>query len=186
VLAANNMNIVGARIATSNDGIALDAFRISHLERREIVLDEERWRRVRDLLEDVLAGRKRIDEVIARAERPGILARKFTPRVTTEVVVDNAASSECTVIDVYTHDRIGVLYRIASTLFGLGLDIHIAKITTNVDQVLDVFYVTETDRQKSLRVGEIREVLLAALSEDRPDEPTSGDRASLAAGEARA
>jgi [protein-PII] uridylyltransferase len=187
VLAANNMNIVGARIATSVDGIALDAFRVSHLERREIVLDEERWARVRDLLADVLAGQKRVDEVIARAERPGLLSRKFTPRVATEVVVDNAVSSEFTVVDVYTHDRIGVLYRIASTFFRLGLDIHIAKITTNVDQVLDVFYVSEANGQKSKRAAEIREALFAALAEDRAERSASGTESGAAGtSEARA
>ena len=186
VLAASNMNIVGARIATSIDGIALDAFRVSHLERREIVLDEERWARVLDLLRDVLAGRKRIDEVIARAERPGVLSRKFTPRVATEVVIDNSVSSERTVVDVYTHDRIGVLYRIARTFFRLGLDIHIAKITTNVDQVLDVFYVSESDGQKSARSDEIREALLDALSEDRDERAAAGaEGAAAGTGEAR-
>ncbi len=39
----------------------------------------------------------------------------------------------------------------------------IGKITTNVDQVLDVFYVTELDGRKSERSAEIRGALLEAL-----------------------
>ena len=176
VLAARGMNIVGARIATSQDGIALDAFRVSHLERRAVALDEDRWIRTRELLEDVLAGRRDLGEVMARAEKPGLLDRKRVPRVPTEIVVTNEVSDEYTVVDVYTHDRVGLLYRIAQALYALKLDIHLAKISTNVDQVLDVFYVTEADQTKSTRVDEIRSALAAALREE-----TAGDGAGAPA-----
>ncbi len=166
VLAARGMNIVGARIATSDDGIALDAFRVSHVDRREVALDEERWQKTRELLEDVLAGRRDLGAVMAQAERPGILDKKRVPRVASNVEVTNDVSDDYTVIDVYTHDRIGLLYRIAQTLYGLGLDIHLAKISTHVDQVLDVFYVTETDGRKCTRVDEVRAALLAAVSDE--------------------
>jgi [protein-PII] uridylyltransferase len=166
VLAARGMNIVGARIATSDDGIALDAFRISHLERRAVALDEDRWIKTRELLEDVLAGRRDLGEVMARAEKPGLLDKKRVPRVATEIVVTNEVSDEYTVVDVYTHDRVGLLYRIAQALYALKLDIHLAKIATNVDQVLDVFYVTEADQTKSTRVDEIRSALAMALHEE--------------------
>ena len=166
VLAARGMNIVGARIATSEDGIVLDAFRVSHLERRAVALDEERWQKTRELLDDVLAGRRDLREVMAKAEKPGLLDRKRVPRGTTEIVVTNSVSDEYTVIDVYTHDRVGLLYRIAQALYEMGLSIHLAKISTNVDQVLDVFYVTEADHQKCTRVDEIQRTLTAALSEE--------------------
>ena len=42
-----------------------------------------------------------------------------------------------------TEDRIGVLFTITYGLHRLGLSIHVAKISTNVDQVADVFYVTD-------------------------------------------
>lgn len=178
VLAARGMNIVGARIATSEDGIALDAFRISHLERRAVALDEDRWIKTRELLDDVLAGRRDLAEVMARAEKPGLLDKKRVPRVATEIVVTNEVSDEYTVVDVYTHDRVGLLYRIAQALYALKLDIHLAKISTNVDQVLDVFYVTEADQTKSTRVDEIRSALAAALRE----EGTSSDASAPAPG----
>lgn len=177
VLAARGMNILAARIATSEDGIALDAFRISHLERREVMLDEDRWQKTRQLLEDVLAGRRDLGEVVAQAEKPGLLDKKRVPRVATEIVVTNDVSDEYTVVDVYTHDRVGLLYRIAKALYAMSLDIHQAKISTNVDQVLDVFYVTEADQQKSTRVEEIRQTLAEALREE-PASDASGATAS--------
>jgi [protein-PII] uridylyltransferase len=42
----------------------------------------------------------------------------------------------------------GLLFRITDTLFKCGLDIWVAKIATNVDQVVDVFYVRDFDGQK--------------------------------------
>lgn len=166
VLAARGMNIVAARIATSEDGIALDAFRVSHLERRAVALDDDRWQKTRELLEDVLAGRLDLAAVMARAEKPGLLDKKRVPRVATEIVTTNAVSDEYTVVDVYTHDRVGLLYRIAQALYGMGLNIHLAKISTNVDQVLDVFYVTEADDTQSARLDEIQRTLAAALKEE--------------------
>ncbi|MBM4267962.1 MAG: [protein-PII] uridylyltransferase [Deltaproteobacteria bacterium] len=165
VLAASGMNIVGARIATSSDGFAVDAFRISHLDRREMVLDDDRWRRVRELLADVLAGRKELGEVLARATRTGLLTRRTRRPAVDEVAVDNGTSEHFTVIDVYSHDRVGLLHEIASAVFELRLDIHLAKISTAVDQVLDVFYVTEADGSKSRRADEIRERLLPIVQQ---------------------
>jgi [protein-PII] uridylyltransferase len=175
VLAASGMNILGARISTSSDGIVVDAFRVSQLERREVVLDDTRWQKVRNTLADVLEGRQQLSQLMAKAERPGILDRKYQPRTSTEVVVQNDASESYTVIDVYTHDRVGILYRIASALFALGLEIHLAKITTNVDQVLDVFYVSEHDGRKSDRIDEIRARVFEALRDPGADE---GQRAA--------
>jgi [protein-PII] uridylyltransferase len=178
VIAANGMNILAARVATSEDGMALDAFRISHLENPARALDEERWIRTRQLLADVLEGRVDLAKELARVSRPGLLDKKPPPGIAREVIVDNHTSGESTVIEVYAPDRIGLLHAVAKAIFELGLRIHLAKITTNVDQILDVFYVTESDGAKSARVSEIRETLLAAIGH--------GDESAVAAAPAEA
>ena len=48
----------------------------------------------------------------------------------------------------HLQDRVGVLFAITHCLHRLGLVIHLAKITTQVHQVLDVFYVTDADGVK--------------------------------------
>lgn len=40
-------------------------------------------------------------------------------------------------------DRLGLAYRIASTLTGLGLDIVFAKVATEMHLALDIFYVVD-------------------------------------------
>ncbi len=159
VLAASGMNIVGARISTSTDGIAVDSFRISHLERREIAVDDERWERVRRLLGDVLDGTTDLEGLVARAKKPGILDVRKPRPAAHGVRVDNENSDDFTIVDVFGRDRVGLLHDIAQALRRLGLEIHLAKISTAVDQVLDVFYVSETDGSKCRREGEIRRAL---------------------------
>ncbi|HEX6963358.1 MAG TPA: [protein-PII] uridylyltransferase [Lacipirellula sp.] len=68
-------------------------------------------------------------------------SRKLTG-LPNDVRIDNASSRDATVVEVYTFDRTGLLYRLARKLHELELTIWHAKIGTNVDQVVDVFYVT--------------------------------------------
>jgi len=57
--------------------------------------------------------------------------------------VDNDASDFYTIIEVYANDRPGLLYRATQKLFDLELSIAMARISTKVDQVVDVFYVQD-------------------------------------------
>ena len=60
-----------------------------------------------------------------------------------------------------------MLFTIAHGLHRLGLSIHVAKISTNVDQVADVFYVTGENGKKieaADRVAEVRESLYQSLA----------------------
>jgi [protein-PII] uridylyltransferase len=156
-LTANNLNILSARITTRSDGIALDVFRVSHA--MGLAMEEDRWLRVERDLERVLNGEQDIAEPVAAAASRRTGGRKFVRRVATEVTVDNRSSEQFTVVDVFTQDRVGLLFAITRTLFELGLVIHVARISTNADQALDVFYVsdregrkiTEIDRMRSLR-----------------------------------
>ena len=91
----------------------------------------------------------------------------------TEVTVDNRTSEQFTVIDVFTQDRVGLLFAITHTLFKLGLLIHLARISTNADQALDVFYVSDRAGQKITDLEHMRE-LRAALFEKAEQNPADG------------
>jgi len=169
VLTANSLNILSARITTRSDGVVLDTFRISHIaQAATIAMDEERWERVERNLAAVLAGTQDIVELVARSRPASVAARRFVSRVATEVTVDNRTSERFTVIDVFTQDRLGLLFTITHALSEMGLEIHLARISTNADQALDVFYVSDPqgrkiDDPKILR--RIETTLLQALDE---------------------
>jgi len=180
VLSAHRLNILSAKIDTSSTGMALDSFRVEHAHDEVDVVDPELWARVRADIEGVLADRVSVDEMVAEARRSRpapTSVRKARQRTVTRVGVDNDVSDDYTVIDVYAADRPGLLYTVADCFYDLGLLIHIAKISTRVTQVLDVFYVTDGTGKKIVdeeRYAEIEEVVLHAVRES--DEQELGRR----------
>ncbi|HSD11623.1 MAG TPA: [protein-PII] uridylyltransferase [Candidatus Binatia bacterium] len=162
VLAAHGMNILGAQITTSHDGVALDVFRLSHAESTERVLDEERWQRVRETLERVERGETSVEALVERSQRPTPLSRRPLPRIPTSVTFDLQDSDHYSLIEVSAQDQIGLLFVITNTLYRQRCLIHLAKISTVLHHVYDVFYVTDASGQKIedwRRMQEICEVV---------------------------
>ena len=60
--------------------------------------------------------------------------------------------------DVFTQDRVGLLFTITHTLFELGMKIHLARISTNADQALDVFYISDREGNKVTDLERMRSI----------------------------
>jgi [protein-PII] uridylyltransferase len=102
-------------------------------------------------------------KILGREQKAAAAALAKQPN---EVRTDNEMSGECTVVEVFTVDRRGLLFRLARALHDAGLVIRFAKIGTYLDQVVDVFYVTERDGTKPQgdeRLAAIRDTLLAVI-----------------------
>ncbi len=142
VMAANGINILGAQIYTRSNGFALD---ILHVNKPigGIIDDSAKWEKVQTDLTSVLEGRVRVSNLVKKRQTGGSLPGKILPRYPNRVEFDCDVSREHTVIDIFAHDEVGLLYRITRTLAELGLYIHVAKISTKVDQVADTFYVKD-------------------------------------------
>jgi [protein-PII] uridylyltransferase len=83
-----------------------------------------------------------------------------------KVIFDNDTVDRCTILSFFAYDEVELLYRIATTLAEKHVVLHFAKIDTHLDQVADVFYVSELDGSKltdPARQEEIREALLNAV-----------------------
>lgn len=113
----------------------------------------------------LLTGAKDAVEMAHKRYQGGL--RRATPRVRTQVTVDDRASSTHTVIEVFAEDRPGLLFAIAETLYELGLSIAIAKINTEGTRVADVFYVSEGRGGEKVapgaRTAEVKDRILAVL-----------------------
>jgi [protein-PII] uridylyltransferase len=87
----------------------------------------------------------------------------------TRVTVDNRTAEKFTIIATFAYDRMGLLYSIARTLFELGLSVSTAKIGTHLDQVVDVFYVTDQATGSKVidehRLTDIRRRIKEAIEE---------------------
>ncbi len=165
VLASERYSIVAAEIVTRADGLVVDAFRGLDLDFAGEP-PEERRRDVARQIEEVLLGRRAVEDLFARRgppPRPAGVAASAGP---TQVEIDTASSDGATVIEVFADDRPGLLYLIARTLFELGLSVATARISTRLDQAVDVFYVTDRAGAKvtdEARLAETRRRLLEVL-----------------------
>jgi [protein-PII] uridylyltransferase len=167
VMAANGVNILGAQINTSKNGKVLDILQVNSPQ-GILITDDQRWQKVQDDMRRVLHGEANVAELVEKRHRPSVLTSRPAPRFPTLVEIDNEVSEDYTVVDILTHDKVGLLYLITSTLTELGLYIGVSKISTKVDQVADVFYVRDIFGQKihtEDKLAEIRSRLTTAIDE---------------------
>jgi [protein-PII] uridylyltransferase len=166
-MAANGVNILGAQINTSRNGKVLDVLQVNSPQGM-LIIDEQRWQKVEAEMRLAIHGKVKVTDLVARRQRPTLLISRPAPRFATRVEIDNEVSEDYTVIDIYTHDKVGLLYLITSTLTRLGLYIGVSKISTKVDQVADVFYVRDIFGQKIMaddKLAEITTQLKSAIDE---------------------
>ncbi|WP_428264076.1 [protein-PII] uridylyltransferase [Haliangium sp.] len=149
-LAANRIDVLGAVIGSGRilgaAPVALDVFFVRDLVGKAISFDDGRWARFREDLHALVAAGLSHEaelELLSKRRRSG-LAPRVTPGVATVIQIDNEASAEATVVEVFTQDRMGVLHAITRTLADLDLDIHVSKISTEGERVADVFYVSRS------------------------------------------
>ena len=164
VLALHGLDVLRAAAHSSDDGRALEEFRVSDPVRTEIP-----WARVVADLEQALDGRLALHARLSERARTYSRHRSSTPRpVDASVSFDADASTGSTVIDVQARDGIGVLYRITRALTDLDLDVRSAKVQTLGDHVVDAFYVRDPRGGKITDphvLGEIERAILHSLRE---------------------
>jgi [protein-PII] uridylyltransferase len=105
-------------------------------------------------------------EALALSDARSSSSSTRRPPLGTEVNVDNESASNYTVVEVITRDRPGLLFVLSHALQQLGLSIWFAKINTEGDRVIDVFYVSNAARQKlvvSAEIGRVRSAIVAAV-----------------------
>jgi [protein-PII] uridylyltransferase len=161
VLSLNGINILGAQIFTRPDKIALDIFQVQ--PPLDPLFAEETWEKVHQQFLKAIQGKLSLDYRLAQKKPSPLLATGLPPAVESRVVADNQGSDFYTILEVYTQDRLGILYTITKALFEAEINIHFAKISTKVDQVVDVFYLTDVEGQKIWDEEQIKEIQQAIL-----------------------
>ena len=148
VLTANRVDVLGAVLGhvtlPTQRRLVTDVFYVRDLKGDAIPADDARWVRLLADLRRLVAGTPdpgEVADLIAHRRPRSTLPKRVTPGVATEVRIHDD-SSQATIIEVFTRDRVGVLYAITQTLADLGLDIQLAKVSTEGEKVADVFYVT--------------------------------------------
>ncbi len=151
------VNILSSNAYSRFDGIVLDIFNVADVEGR-VVDDPEQRDTLEKTLDGVLNRGENLDRLLAR-HRPGRRAGRVPQGVVpTQVTVDLHASRTRTVVEVQAEDRLGLLYTIAQTLARNGLDINLARISTEKGAALDTFYVVDLEDNKVTDAGWIEHV----------------------------
>jgi [protein-PII] uridylyltransferase len=160
VLTSNKMQILAAETNTLADDLLLLRY-LGHVPEEPGRPATERLSKIcGELVASIDSDQlPTFPKILAREQKEAAAVLANLPN---DVRINNDLSDECTVVEVFTIDRRGLLYRLARALHDLRLVIRFAKIGTYLDQVVDVFYVTERDGTKPAcdqRLTEIREAL---------------------------
>jgi [protein-PII] uridylyltransferase len=164
-LTSNRLQILAAETNTLADGLILLRY-VAHEPECPGEPTAERLAAISHALVASIDSDKppTFPKILGREQKEAAAALSEQPN---RVDIDVELSDECLVVEVFTIDRRGLLYRLARTLHDLGLLLRFAKISTYVDQVVDVFYVTERDGEKpqdNQRLEEIRAALMAVIA----------------------
>jgi len=158
-LAASRVDVLGAilgHVDIEGRRLVTDVFYVRDLKGEAIPEGDARWARLLGDLHALFAGKSpdpsAVATLIARRRPRSGMPTRVTPGVLTEIRLHDD-STQATIVEVFTRDRVGVLYAITQTLADLGLDIQLAKVSTEGEKVADVFYVTRggariTDEQE--------------------------------------
>ncbi|MCZ6677300.1 MAG: [protein-PII] uridylyltransferase [Candidatus Poribacteria bacterium] len=161
VLAAENINILSAAIDTRSDGIVIDVLNVTDGQTGNGAIPE-RCRQVEKSLTAVWEGETDVESLMRQQRKPDFPAhiqRRYMPP---EIEIDNESSDYATIIDIRVQDAVGLLYIISTAFYELGLDIRLAKITTEAFTAVDSFYITDASGEKitdATHLEEIREML---------------------------
>jgi [protein-PII] uridylyltransferase len=145
---AAGANIVGAGLATTRDGMALNTFA---LQRNFVEEQEERdfAKRIAASVEKLLSGDGDFQKLMSRKPRKQARVEAFS--VEPRVSIDNSLSDELTVIEVSGRDRPRLLFDLAASIADLNINISSAQVATFGEKAVDVFYVVDATKKKITR-----------------------------------
>jgi len=169
VLTVNDFNILHAFAFTRKDGIVIDVFNVesanSNAGDGEIAAKVES---IQGDLEKIFAGSLDLGSATTQHATRWRRTRKASIPIGVTVKFENDVSDDFTIIDVFTQDRPGLLYRITRALSSEGLTIFRANISTEATRAIDSFYVGDELGQKvssASRLRRIREALEAEIDQ---------------------
>lgn len=129
-LSSKGLNIVHGRIFTGKNGIIIDKISISNWK-------EVWWEGLEDDLQSGLRN------IILNGKSVTIVRRRKHDDGLFDVFIelDNETSEEYSIIELFSHDRLGLLYDVSQALHEKGVNIDSARINTESGLAQDVFYV---------------------------------------------
>lgn len=170
VLALHNLTVRAAQIFTWKDQTVVDVLEVTSSMGLEF--SEHDWVAVEADCNRALNYRLDIGaKLMNKQQRYGAGPGRRVQQLEQKVLIDNETSREYTIIEVYGSDSPHALYQLTQTLSDFRLSIGHARVATEVEQLIDIFYVTTDAGGKLLDpvlINKVKEALLAiiGISED--------------------
>lgn len=146
-LAINDLDIHDAKIFTRKDGIVIDNFNVTDFRSHELV-STKKYEAIIKTIEKSISGELNIEKEFEKVKSKWKRLINTKTNLTNTIEIDFEEHEKFTIIDIYSPDKIGLLYTITHKMADLGLSVAFAKITTKVDGVLDAFYIQKNNGLK--------------------------------------
>ncbi|MDR3542743.1 MAG: [protein-PII] uridylyltransferase [Desulfocapsaceae bacterium] len=168
VMALHNLTVLNAQIFTWSDQTVVDVIEVRSAD--GLKFKERDWLALNQDLDLAISHRLGLGHRLYQKLASTYGRRKeLQGRRESRVIIDNETSETFTVIEVYAPDRPGQLYHITQTLTDFGINIHKAFIATEVERLIDVFYVLDMRKEKIVDQEfkkEVTQGLLYAISKN--------------------
>lgn len=147
VMALNNLTVTKAQIFTWPDGTVVDVVDVRSTD--GLSFAEKDWSALNDQLDLAIAHRMGLSHrLYSKMSSTYGRRTQLVGDVASKVVIDNKSSETYSVVEVYAADLPSQLYHITQAMADFGLNIHKAYIATEVEQLIDAFYVLDANGKK--------------------------------------
>ena len=146
VLTAKSLNILGAHIYLKKDGYVIVSVQV---EESDIATGSnfEIWKEIKFNLTKLFSKETNLKKMMRSRTRYAGEQKSLDKAIVPRVQVERETTDTFTIIRVEARDHMGMLYKIASVFADFGILIHRAKISTQGDRGIDVFYVSLKDQR---------------------------------------
>lgn len=156
VFSAWGMSAESASISNTRDGIVVDTFLVRLPS--NLLNNANLWTACVAELKKALTQHVNVDARLQERKKSEKRTSLGIARSKTRVDFDVDSVDSVTVVDVFTSDRIGLLYDITKAIRNAGADIIFARITTEGDRAIDAFYLISSRSKSKLTPEECKGV----------------------------
>jgi [protein-PII] uridylyltransferase len=175
----SGLNILGAKVISRSDHIAIDTFYVVEPGRGVVQSQAAMETFARTVEEALIQNKDLYPGIVAQAQK--ISGSRYTTENNTlhtsfppTVEVYHELAMMRTIVDIQAHDQIGLLYRLAKTIFDHGFDITFARINTERGVALDTFYIESANHEATedtARLHALRDSLARVITPAAVDQP---------------